>query len=147
MPSIEIINETSLTNLVSQDELSTLVSFIQSEEKCSFESIEYVFVSEEKIVEINRDYLKKDYVTDIITFRVDDIDDEKPYSGIEGSICICLARVYEQAEEFKASEKQELMRVCVHGLLHLSGYEDADEKEKKLMREKEDYYLKKMNLI
>jgi rRNA maturation RNase YbeY len=142
-----LINETSLSVLVSEEELLKVVSHIEAEEKSSFIAIEYAFVDEDKIVQINKEYLSKDYVTDIITFRVDDIREDAPFTAIEGSICICLSRVFEQAVEFESMEKQELMRVCIHGLLHLSGHEDGSEEDKKRMREKENYYLEKMNLL
>jgi rRNA maturation RNase YbeY len=142
-----ISNETSLALKTSDAELSNLINRIEEEEKVTFSAIEYAFVDEDSIVEINKDFLKKDYVTDIITFRLDDFNEEGKFEGIEGSICICLARVIEQARDFDATEKQELMRVCAHGLLHLSGYEDSNEEQKKLMREKENYYLRKMNLL
>lgn len=143
--SLVVINETTINPDIEIEELNVLVSLVQIEEKCSFASIEYVFVDEDKIVEINTTYLSKDYVTDIITFRVDDINEAEPYENIEGSICICLPRVIEQAAEFKTTYKEELLRVCVHGLLHLSGYEDGNDTEKNTMRNKENYYINKMN--
>lgn len=143
--SLVVINETTINPDIEIEELNVLVSLVQIEEKCSFASIEYVFVDEDKIVEINTTYLSKDYVTDIITFRVDDINEAEPYENIEGSICICLPRVKEQAAEFKTTYKEELLRVCVHGLLHLSGYEDGNDTEKNTMRNKENYYINKMN--
>lgn len=142
-----ISNETSLTLKTSKSELARLINYIEQEENVTFSAVEYAFVDEDSIIEINKEFLNKDYVTDIITFRLDDNSEEDKYNAIEGSICICLVRVIEQAKEFEATEKQELLRVCAHGLLHLSGYEDTNEEQKKMMREKENYYLKKMNLL
>jgi rRNA maturation RNase YbeY len=88
--------------------------------------------------EINKKFLAHDYDTDIITF---------PFSNsnnpIEAELYISIPKIREQAEEWNCSFKEELHRVIFHGALHLCGYNDKKEGEKKLMREKENYYLGK----
>ncbi|MBR1918463.1 MAG: rRNA maturation RNase YbeY [Spirochaetales bacterium] len=94
-------------------------------------SFSLTFVSPETIRELNRDYRGKDEVTDILTFALDD-DDEFPSFDFEeeeggsiekeyGDVFICLERMKENAQTFGAGEREELLRLCLHGLLHLAG--------------------------
>lgn len=83
---------------------------------------------------MNRTVLKHDYYTDIITFPYS-------YDPIIGEIYISVDRVKENAVLFDVTQNHELLRVMVHGLLHLCGYDDQNKKAKKLMTEKEDFYL------
>lgn len=96
----------------------------------------YFFITDEALLEINRRYLSHDYFTDIITF---------PYSGpeepISGEIYVSLDRVSENASIMNVSFRDEFHRVCVHGLLHLMGFDDATEEEKGIMRKAEDNAL------
>lgn len=99
--------------------------------------INYVFCSDEYLLKINVEYLDHDYLTDIITF--DNSEDEEL---IEGDIFISIDRVVDNAKTFQVSTEHELRRVLVHGVLHLCGYLDKTDEEEKLMREKENHYLK-----
>jgi probable rRNA maturation factor len=98
--------------------------------------LNYIFCSDEYLLEINKQYLDHDYFTDIITF-----DNSEEDNVLEGDIYISVDRVRENAETFHADFETEMRRVLVHGLLHLMGYEDSDESLKKAMRGKEDEYL------
>lgn len=106
----------------------------------SFKVIElnYVFMSDDNLLKINQEYLDHDTYTDIITF-----DNSEKKGKIEGDIFISVERVKENALKFKVDFETELRRVMAHGLLHLCGYLDKKEKDVKLMREKEDYYISK----
>lgn len=102
----------------------------------SIKEINYIFCSDPYLLQINRDHLDHDYLTDIITF------DNSEISGkIESDIFISIDRVKENAAQYEASFETELKRVMVHGLLHLLGYKDKSAKEKQQMRAKEDHYL------
>ena len=109
-------------------------------EEESFKVIElnYVFMSDDNLLKINQEYLDHDTYTDIITF-----DNSEKKGKIEGDIFISVERVKENALKFKVDFETELRRVMAHGLLHLCGYLDKKEKDVKLMREKEDYYISK----
>ncbi|KAA0990634.1 rRNA maturation RNase YbeY [Dyadobacter aurulentus] len=98
--------------------------------------LNYIFCSDEYLLEINKQYLDHDYFTDIITF-----DNSEEDKQLEGDIYISIDRVKENAETFHADFETELRRVLVHGLLHLVGYADASEEQKSLMRAKENQYL------
>ncbi|MDD2621742.1 MAG: rRNA maturation RNase YbeY [Bacteroidales bacterium] len=100
-------------------------------------TLSYIFCSDEYLLSINEMYLKSDYLTDIISF---DYTEDKIISG---DMLISIDRVKENAKIYKTTFQKELMRVMIHGILHLCGYKDKTEKEKKCMKEKEDYYLNK----
>jgi len=97
--------------------------------------INYIFTSEDKILEINNQYLNHNYFTDIITF---------PYTDgqiISADIFISIPTVQSNAESFNESFLNELNRVIVHGVLHLIGFNDNTETENKRMREQENHWL------
>ena len=98
--------------------------------------LNYIFCSDEYLLEINKQYLDHDYFTDIITF--DNSEEEKV---IEGDIYISVDRVRDNAATFNADFEAEMRRVLIHGLLHLMGYQDSDEQLKTDMRAKEDQHL------
>ena len=98
--------------------------------------LSYVFCSDDYLLQINKEYLNHDTLTDIVTF--DNSEDPKK---IEGDIFISIDRVKDNGEKLGTSET-ELERVMVHGLLHLLGYKDKKKVDKALMTEKEDFYIK-----
>jgi probable rRNA maturation factor len=98
--------------------------------------LSYVFCSDEYLLQINKEYLNHDTLTDIVTF-----DNSENPKKIEGDIFISIDRVKENGEKLGTSET-ELKRVMVHGLLHLLGYKDKKKEDKALMTEKEDFYIK-----
>lgn len=97
--------------------------------------INYIFCSDDYLLNINKTYLNHDYYTDILTFDQSDNDE------IEADIFISIDRVRENAEAFHHIYEKELNRVMVHGLLHLLGYNDQTEEEKQAMRETEEACL------
>ena len=103
--------------------------------------IAVVFCSDEYLLGVNRQFLKHDYYTDIITFDYCEGD------ILSGDLLISVDSVKDNALHFGASFDEELHRVIVHGLLHLIGYEDHSEEEQKQMREKENQYLCVRNMM
>lgn len=97
--------------------------------------ISYIFCDDNHMLENNIAFLDHDTYTDIITF------DDCVGSIINGSILISLDRVADNAEKFNKSFENELLRVIVHGTLHLCGYKDKTNEEAKVMRQKEDESL------
>lgn len=97
--------------------------------------ISYIFCSEERILEINKQYLKHDYFTDIITF---DYSEDKIISG---DIFISPETVKTNAADFNVPFDEELLRVIIHGVLHLCGQEDKTPETKEIMTAKEDKAL------
>ena len=98
--------------------------------------LNYIFCSDEYVLQVNRDYLQHDYYTHIITF-----DQSEEAGKIEGDIFISVERVADNARELGVSVEQEMRRVLAHGLLHLCGYGDKTDEEKTRMRAKEDEWL------
>jgi len=98
--------------------------------------LNYIFCSDDYLLDINQKYLGHDTLTDIVTF--DNSEDPKM---IEGDIFISIERVQENALKFDTAES-ELKRVMIHGLLHLAGYKDKDKAQKELMTIKENEHLK-----
>jgi probable rRNA maturation factor len=111
-----------------------LQKVIEQEEK-SLRLLNFIFCSDDFLHRLNVEYLHHDTLTDVITFPYE----EPPL--VAGDIFISIDRVRENAAQFHTSFEQELSRVMVHGVLHLCGYGDKTEDEKKLMREKEDEAL------
>lgn len=97
--------------------------------------LSFVFCSDEFLLGINREFLGHDYYTDVIAF------DESSDNILGGEIYISLERVKENSLDFRVSFDNELARVLIHSVLHLSGYRDSTEYEKLVMRQKEDFYL------
>jgi rRNA maturation RNase YbeY len=97
--------------------------------------LSFNFCSDEYLLQVNRDHLDHDYYTDIITF---DFSDNPTVSG---DIYISIDRVKDNAKTESKTFTNELMRVIIHGVLHLCGYKDKKPADARLMREKEDYYL------
>ena len=111
---------------------------IVSEEKTLGE-ISFIFCSDNYLLEVNKQYLDHDYFTDIITF--DYVQDKV----ISGDIFISCDRVKENGAEFGTGFENELMRIIIHGVLHLLGYKDKNKKDKLLMTSKEDFYLNELS--
>ncbi|MDD5914672.1 MAG: rRNA maturation RNase YbeY [Bacteroidales bacterium] len=103
--------------------------------------INVIFCSDNYILDVNMKYLQHDYFTDIITF---DYCEGKVLSG---DLFISVDSVRENSIEFGTDFEEELHRVIVHGVLHLIGYDDHTEEDKKVMRQKENYYLQMRSQI
>ena len=98
--------------------------------------INVIFCSDHYLLTLNKKHLAHDYYTDILTF-----DYHTNPKEIYGDLFISHQRIIENASSFKVSKNNELLRIIVHGILHLFGYSDRSEKDKKLMRSMEDFYL------
>lgn len=112
-----------------------LSSIIHSEGR-ELKTLNYVFCNDEYLHRINKEYLDHDFYTDIITF-----DQSENGREIEGDVFISVERVEENAHLHKVTLQNEMLRVMVHGLLHLLGMDDTNESEKIEMRKKEDSCL------
>jgi rRNA maturation RNase YbeY len=104
------------------------------------EYINVILMNDEKLLEINRDFLQHDYYTDIITFNYSD----EPKQNIEGELYISVDRVQENASNLGLNFEDELSRVVIHGILHLCGYQDKDKSEQKTMQVAENKYINKI---
>ncbi|WP_228236629.1 rRNA maturation RNase YbeY [Allomuricauda sp. M10] len=98
--------------------------------------IDYIFCTDDYLLELNQEYLNHDTFTDIITFDYTD------GISISGDIFISTERVEENASSFKVEFEEELLRVMSHGVLHLMGYSDKSDEDQKIMRKKEEEKMK-----
>ena len=97
--------------------------------------IGYMFVDDEKILEVNREYLGHDYYTDIITFDYDEDD------VLNGDLVISLDTVRTNSEQQNTTYEEELYRVIIHGILHLCGINDKGPGEREIMEAAENKAL------
>lgn len=95
----------------------------------------YLFCDDEKILEVNREYLQHDYYTDIITFDYDE------GNQVNGDLVISLDTVRSNAELFNKPYEEELYRVIIHGILHLCGINDKGPGEREIMEQAENEAL------
>ena len=102
--------------------------------------INYIFVNDERILQVNREFLQHDYYTDIITF------DYTQGNIISGDLFISLDTVHTNAEMVGATYWHELHRVIIHGILHLCGINDKGPGEREIMEKAEDEALKLLNI-
>jgi rRNA maturation RNase YbeY len=104
-------------------------------ESRKIQDLNFIFCSDRYLLHLNQEFLRHNTLTDIITF------DNSVGKMISGEIYISLERVDENSRKFKAEFEEELLRVMIHGILHLTGYGDKKAKDIALMRKKEEAYL------
>lgn len=109
---------------------------VMAGEKTGFSEVIYIFCDDVYLHKLNIQYLNHDTYTDILTFNL-----SLPSQPIISEIYISVDRVKENALNLKEPFHRELLRVMIHGLLHLVGYGDHSQQEKRIMRQKEDHYL------
>ncbi len=112
------------------------ITRVVEEEGFELGKLDYIFCDDEKLLSINQQYLGHNTYTDIITF---DYTETKTLSG---DIFISIERVRENSLTFNTTFEKELLRVMIHGVLHLIGYGDKDDSEVRIMREKEEEKIK-----
>ena len=121
-------------------QLNNLVSKIINHYKFSEFSITVVCGSDDWLLELNKQFLKHDYYTDIITFNYNE------NSIIAGDLCVSLERVAENASNFGVSRETEFARVVIHGVLHLCGLNDKSEDDIFTMRASEDLFIDMLDI-
>lgn len=136
MPSIHFFEEQVKFKLLHPRKTSNWIRESVKKEKKKLVELNIIFCSDEYLREINTQYLNHPTYTDIVTF-----DTADGSGGIEGDIYISIDRVRENAVKYHSVFDEELHRVMIHGVLHLSGYSDKSNRERAVMRKKEDAYL------
>lgn len=121
--------------LQNRGKLKAHIELLFKKEKKKLLSINYIFCSDKKLLEINRRFLNHDYYTDIISFDLSETE------FTQAEIYISIDRVKDNANRLQSTFKSELHRVIFHGALHLCDYGDKTGDEKRKMRAREDYYL------
>lgn len=125
---------------IKRRQVSTWIKAVAEGHNKKVGDISYIFCSDEKILEVNRQYLEHDYFTDIITF------DYSEGNYISGDMFISLDTVKSNSEQFNTDYIEELHRVIIHGILHLCGFGDKTPEEEANMRSKEEEALNEIQL-
>lgn len=120
---------------IKKRETTAWIKAVVASYKRQLGDIGYMFVDDEKILEVNREYLGHDYYTDVITFDYDEDD------VVSGDIVISLDTVRSNAELFGKEYDDELHRVIIHGILHLCGINDKGPGEREIMEAAENKAL------
>jgi len=132
---VELFYEDTQTLKLKKSPVKKYINLLINRELKRVGEISIVLCSDKYLLEINIEYLKHNYYTDIITFNYVE------GNLISGDLFISVDRVKENSIVFNTGLIKELYRVIFHGILHLIGYNDKTEEEKKIMRTKEDLYL------
>ena len=122
--------------LADRKALKAFIAKMFRNEQTELGEVHFIFCSDAYLLEINRQYLKHDYFTDIITFNL-----AEKGEPVRGEIFISVERVKDNAKTLQVSFKEEIHRVIFHGVLHLCGYKDKKPSDIRQMRSKEDEYL------
>ncbi|MES2566250.1 MAG: rRNA maturation RNase YbeY [Bacteroidota bacterium] len=125
--------------LKEKTKLKQWIKFITLKEKHTLGTINYIFCSDDELLDINLKHLNHNTYTDIITF------DYTESKKISSDIFISIDRVLENAKKFDVAFEEELHRVMIHGVLHLCGYKDKSKADAELMRNKENLALNLFN--
>ena len=122
--------------LANKEIFSRWLISVANDEGFLIDTLVFLFVDDNEILEMNKKFLKHDYYTDVITFG--DLKDKK----ISGDIAISIERVLDNSKTYGVEFEDELKRVMVHGLLHIMGYNDKESNDKLVMSEKEKKAIK-----
>lgn len=134
--SVNYFYESVDFRVTNEKHLSSWINKIIQSHEFELQELNYIFCSDDYLLNINKQHLNHDYYTDIITF-----DNSEESGMIESDVFISIDRVKENAAEQSVAVETELHRVMIHGVLHLLGFSDKTESDQKVMREKEDACL------
>lgn len=121
--------------LPKHENLEAWIDFAIQNENCFTGKISYIFCSDDYLLNVNKQYLNHDYYTDIITF--DYVKDDL----ISGDMFISADRIQDNAKTFGVCFENELLRVMIHGIMHLVGYDDLTDEQEAEIHKMEDFYL------
>ena len=138
--SIQFFQEGISYRIPKKRNLRRWLGQVASEHDGEIDSVNFILCSDDRLLEINRQYLDHDYYTDVISFPY-----HEPDEPIAGDIYISIDRVKEHAHDLSISTLDELHRVMVHGLLHLLGFGDDSPSRQEEMTRWEDYHLAQLS--
>ena len=122
-------------SLNNEPAVAELIKTVAVSKGKSIDKFFYHFVSETKIQQVNNDHLKHNFVTDVITF---DYSDDKVISA---EAFVCPEEVFKNAKRYSQPTEYEVVRVLLHAVLHVLGYDDKSKESRQKMRKQEDHFL------
>ena len=140
MIEINISNDYSSDLQINNNQLKKNIKFLLKDYKVSNALVSFILTNRKKLSQLKKEYFNLDQYTDVISFNLSDNND-----CIEGEIYISIDDVKENSEKFDQKFDIEFKRVLIHGVLHILGFEDTSDKEKKNMRNLENKYLNKID--
>jgi probable rRNA maturation factor len=135
--SVRIFYDGVKEKIIGQAGVKELVREVVRGEYRTAGDLVFIVTTDEELLKINREFLKRDYLTDVIAFN---------YSWdkvVEGEIYVSYETVRENSRQYGVPLIEELVRVIIHGVLHLCGYDDSTEELQEIMRKKEDEWIEK----
>jgi rRNA maturation RNase YbeY len=132
-PIINIYQKELINTKFKENQLIHIVSEVIKEVKMTFQSLNIIFVKEAALTEMHKTYLNDPSPTDVITFHLNG-DNE----AVEGEIYISGEQAQLQAKEYSVSDESEILRLIIHGILHLAGYNDIIEADRVKMKAEEN---------
>jgi probable rRNA maturation factor len=116
--------------------IKELIKKVISKESKISGDLNFIITDDKILLELNIEFLKHNYYTDVISFKYNN------QNNLYGEVYISIDAVKRNAKNYKISYSMELLRVMIHGVLHLCGYNDINKIKKKKMRMQEDYWLR-----
>ncbi|HEY5406540.1 MAG TPA: rRNA maturation RNase YbeY [Ginsengibacter sp.] len=138
MRTIKFNNNGISPGIKDKKELKTFLTSIFDRENVDFQSVSYIFCRDGFLLNLNKKFLNHNTYTDIITFSLSATE-----TPISAEIYISAERVQENSASLAVDYQEEILRVMIHGILHLCGFSDHTDAEKKIMRQRENFYLSK----
>ena len=135
--AVQIVEEDKPFRRIKRSAIKEMVKGVIEQEEKKVGDVSIVFGSDQFLLDINKRFLNRDYLTDVISF---DYEEE---GQISGDILISVDRVKDNATQFGVSFPEEMRRIIIHGILHLVGYEDDSDNNKANMTARENLYLER----
>lgn len=123
---------------IKKDKIVDIIKIVLCEENISEAKINIILVDDNYIINLNKEFLNRDATTDVLSFN---LEEDPKNQLLEGEVYANLQQIERQANDYNVSFQNELFRVLIHGLLHLVRFNDRTSEQRKIMTEKEDYYL------
>ena len=134
---VRYYNDSTTYRLREKRKVAAWLKLVAEQEGYTLGDVTYIFCSSEVHRKMNIDFIGHDYFTDIITFDYSELDE----GVVSGDIFIDVETVADNARIYGVTAREEMLRVVVHGVLHLCGQKDKDPEDEKEMHRKEDKYL------
>jgi probable rRNA maturation factor len=125
---------------INKREVHKLISSLMEEFNLTISFLSISFINSAKLKAVNKEYLKHDYETDVITFKY-----SKKIKDIDGEILISFEEADRNSKKYKVTYGKELCRLVIHGMLHLLNFDDKDTKSKKIMKQMENELINRYN--